>query len=150
MTTQSVRKPPAAIAHGSQASPSCYDSPVSAAASPVRDSPPIDARGAPIDVRPVQSLLDRIISGWHPREIWLFGSRARGTAAVDSDWDLLVVVPDELAPVGFDDPMAVWRMKQGSGVRADVLLCRASEFDEDCGTHNTIAYDAAVEGVRLA
>jgi len=110
----------------------------------------MDARGAPIDLRPVRSLLDRIVSNWRPREIWLFGSRARGTAEADSDWDLLVVVPDERAPVGFDDPMAVWKVKQGTGVRADVLVCRASEFDEDRGTHNTIAYDAAVEGVRIS
>jgi uncharacterized protein len=95
-------------------------------------------------------LLDRIVSHWCPREIWLFGSRARGTAARDSDWDLLVVVPDDLAAAGFDDPMTVWKVKQGSGVRADVLVCRASEFDEDRGTHNTIAYDAAVEGVRIS
>lgn len=119
----------------------------SAARAPV---PPRDARGAAIDLHPVQSLLDRIVSSWHPREIWLFGSRARGTAAADSDWDLLVVVPDELALAGFDDPMAVWNVKQGTGVRADVLVCRASEFDEDRETHNTIAYDAAVEGVRLS
>jgi len=124
---------------------------VSVVASPIRvHSPPLDARGIPIDLRPVQPLLDRIVSSWRPREIWLFGSRARGTAVPDSDWDLLVVVPDELAPVGFDDPMAVWRVKQGTGVRADVLACRASEFDEDRGTHNTIAYDAAVEGVRVS
>jgi predicted nucleotidyltransferase len=95
-------------------------------------------------------LLDRIATNWHPGEIWLFGSRARGTAATDSDWDLLVVVPEELAPVGFDDPMEVWKVKQGAGPRADVLVCRASEFDEDRGTHNTIAYDAAVEGVRVS
>jgi hypothetical protein len=38
----------------------------------------------PIDLRPVQPLLDRIVSSWRPREIWLFGSRARGTAAADS------------------------------------------------------------------
>jgi uncharacterized protein len=95
-------------------------------------------------------LLDRIASSWRPREVWLFGSRARGTAAVDSDWDLLVVIPDELAPDGFDDPMTVWNLKRGTGVRADVLVCRASEFDEDRGTHNTIAYDAAVEGVRVS
>ena len=124
---------------------------MSVAGSPARaHAPPRDARGAPIDLHPVQSLLDRIVSSWHPREIWLFGSRARGTAAANSDWDLLVVVPDELAPVGFDDPMAVWNVKQGAGVRADVLVCRASEFDEDRETHNTIAYDAAVEGVRLS
>jgi predicted nucleotidyltransferase len=121
------------------------------AGSPARPpASPRDARGAPIDLIPVQSLLDRIVSSWQPREIWLFGSRARGTAAADSDWDLLVVVPDERAPAGFDDPMAVWNLKQGTGVRADVLVCRASEFDEDRTTHNTIAYDAAVEGVRLS
>jgi len=124
---------------------------VSAAAFPARiESPLLDTRGAPIDLRPVQPLLERIVASWQPREIWLFGSRARGTAAADSDWDLLVVIPDELAPGGFDDPMTVWRVKQGTGVRADVLVCRASEFDEDRGTHNTIAYDAAVEGVRVS
>ena len=124
---------------------------VSVVASPTRShSPPRDARGAPIDLRPVQPLLDRIVSSWQPREIWLFGSRARGTAVRDSDWDLLVVVPDDLAAEGFDDPMTVWKVKQGTGVRADVLVCRASDFDEDRGTHNTIAYDAAVEGVRIS
>jgi len=124
---------------------------VSVVASPVRvAAPPKDQRGALIDLRPVQPLLDRIVSHWRPRDIWLFGSRARGTAAADSDWDLLVVVPDELAPVGFDDPMVIWNAKYGSGVRADVLVCRASEFDEDRNTHNTIAYDAAVEGVQIA
>jgi uncharacterized protein len=127
-----------------------YDSSVSVVASPRAFSPPRDARGVPIDVRPVRPLLDRIVERWNPREIWLFGSRARGMATPDSDWDLLVVVPDHLAPDGFDDPMTVWTVKQGSGIRADVLVCRASEFDEDRGTHNTIAYDAAVEGVRIA
>jgi hypothetical protein len=129
----------------------CYDSIVSVVASPARPHfLPVDARGAPIDLRPVQPLLDRIVASWHPREIWLFGSRARGTAAAGSDWDLLVVVPDDLAPIGFDDPMTVWKVKQGATVRADVLVCRASEFDEDRTTHNTIAYDAAVEGVRIS
>jgi len=128
----------------------CYDSIVSVVASPAQlPSPPKDARGNPIDLRQVQPLLDRLASSWHPRDIWLFGSRARGTAQPDSDWDLLVVVPDDLAPPGFDDPMTVWKMKQGTGVRADVLLCRASEFEEDRWTHNTIAYDAAVEGVQI-
>lgn len=103
-----------------------------------------------MDLRPVQPLLEWIVSSWHPREVWLFGSRARGTAMRDSDWDLLVVVPDDLAEVGFDDPMNVWKVKQGTDVRADVLVCRASEFDEDRETHNTIAHDAAVEGVRIS
>jgi predicted nucleotidyltransferase len=123
---------------------------VSIVASPPRlHAAPKDARGNPLDLRPVQSLLDRLVSSWRPRDIWLFGSRARGTAVPDSDWDILLVVPDELAPPGFDDPMTVWKVKQGTGVRADVLVCRASEFEDDRGTHNTIAYDAAVEGVQI-
>jgi predicted nucleotidyltransferase len=121
-----------------------------AAAAPGSVVPPRNARGTQIDLRPVQPLIDRIVASWHPREIWLFGSRARGTADGDSDWDLLVVIPDALAAVGFDDPLVVWSVKQGTGVRADVLVCRASEFDEDRGTHNTIAYDAAVEGIRIS
>lgn len=27
-------------------------------------------------------------------EVWLYGSRARGTARADSDWDVLVLTPD--------------------------------------------------------
>lgn len=71
-------------------------------------------------------------------------------AEPESDWDLLVVVPDDLAPEGFDDPKTIWHVKRGTGVPADVLVCRASEFEEDRATHNTIAYDAAVEGVRIS
>ncbi|HVV88810.1 MAG TPA: nucleotidyltransferase domain-containing protein [Kofleriaceae bacterium] len=108
-----------------------------------------DVRGNPIDLGPLRPLLDRIVARWHPGQVWLFGSRARGTADVDSDWDLLVVVPDDLARPGFDDPMTVWDVKHGAHVRSDVLLCRASEFAEDRTTHNTIAYDAAVEGVQI-
>jgi len=127
-----------------------YDRIVSVAATPVRSSTLRDTRGNLLDLRPVQPLLDRIVSHWHRQEIWLFGSRARGTAAADSDWDLLVIVPDETASADFDHPMTIWKVKQGSGVYADVVLCLASEFNEDRGTHNTIAYDAAVEGVRIA
>ena len=28
-------------------------------------------------------------------EVWLYGSRARGTAHEDSDWDILVVTPND-------------------------------------------------------
>jgi predicted nucleotidyltransferase len=34
----------------------------------------------------------RIDAFCHPREVWLFGSRARGDAREDSDFDLAVVV----------------------------------------------------------
>ncbi|MFH0793168.1 MAG: nucleotidyltransferase domain-containing protein [bacterium] len=39
-------------------------------------------------------------------EIWLYGSRARGDAAPDSDWDLLVVVDGDVDDVR---ERRVWR-----------------------------------------
>jgi predicted nucleotidyltransferase len=45
----------------------------------------------------VQATIDRIVALTAPDMIYLFGSRARGDAAPDSDLDLLIIVPD---PVG--------------------------------------------------
>ncbi|HAM59033.1 MAG TPA: hypothetical protein DCQ64_27910 [Candidatus Rokubacteria bacterium] len=38
----------------------------------------------------------RLVATYRPERIFLFGSRARGTAGPDSDYDLLVVVPDDV------------------------------------------------------
>ncbi|AWN54201.1 nucleotidyltransferase domain-containing protein [Methylobacterium sp. 17Sr1-1] len=45
---------------------------------------------------PLRPLVSRIIRHADPLVIWLFGSRARGEARADSDWDLLVVLPDDV------------------------------------------------------
>jgi len=85
---------------------------------------------------------------WRPLEIWLFGSRARGEAVADSDWDLLVVVPDELTDDDLD-PLISWRLQKASTVRAEIVPCRAADFAEDRGTPNTLAYEAATRGLRV-
>lgn len=108
----------------------------------------LDGRRREIDLRPIEVLLGRIHARWQPEQIWLFGSRARGDAGPSSDWDLLVVVPDDLPPGEFD-PEVGWRLQRASGVSADVIVCRASDFDEDRSTPNTLAFDAAREGVLL-
>jgi predicted nucleotidyltransferase len=106
-----------------------------------------DAHGREIDLSAAGDLLDRIIRACDPFEVWLFGSRARGHARADSDWDLLVVVPDDT--VGVDDPLVGWRLGRGAGVPSDVLLCRGSDFREDRDTPNTLAFEAAHHGIRL-
>lgn len=110
-------------------------------------SPPKDTRGREIDLRPIAGMLDLIERAWHPVEVWLFGSRARGEAGKDSDWDLLVVASDDAA--GVDDPLSGYRIQKEAGVPADVLFCRATDFREDRNTPNTIAYEAAHAGVLL-
>ncbi len=97
---------------------------------------------------PLEVLLSRIRSYYAPEQIWLFGSRARGDARADSDWDLLVVVPD-----GTDDehmdPMAAWRLQKGSGVYADVIPCRRSDFEVSRDVVNNRCNEVAREGVLL-
>ncbi|WP_346660328.1 nucleotidyltransferase domain-containing protein [Nannocystis pusilla] len=43
----------------------------------------------------------------------MFGSRARGEATEDSDWDLLVVVPDD-TPDDELDPLVAWQLRKES------------------------------------
>jgi predicted nucleotidyltransferase len=64
---------------------------------------------------------------YHPEQIYLFGSTARGEAGPDSDYDLMVVVPDS-TPVSLRDSgrayKAIWRL----GMATDVLVWTRSDF----------------------
>ncbi|MFX0543832.1 nucleotidyltransferase family protein [Roseovarius sp. S4756] len=81
-------------------------------------------------------------------EIWLFGSRARGDNREDSDYDILVVIPDD-APNDLDTPRAAFRLRRKSGAHADLLTARMSDFLGARMTVNTIRYAVAMEGIRL-
>jgi predicted nucleotidyltransferase len=112
---------------------------------------PSDARdrlGAAIDLTATGDLLDKVVATWHPKQIWLFGSRARGNASPASDWDLLIVVPDDSGEELFE-PLCSWQVSKDAGVRADLVPCRARDFEEDRSTPNTLAYDASANGVLL-
>jgi len=54
----------------------------------------VDRKGHSVDLAPAWPLLERVLREWNPERIQLFGSRARGDANPDSDWDILVVVPE--------------------------------------------------------
>ena len=109
---------------------------------------PRDAREQPIDLRPLEVLLARIEEKYHPEQVWLFGSRARGDARPTSDWDLFIVVPDATDERELD-PMTAWRLQRGSGISADVIPCRLSDFRSAGDTVNTLSYVVASEGVLL-
>lgn len=109
-------------------------------------TPPLRSRS--IDLGPIAPLLSRIEAQYHPEQVWLFGSRARGEAGPWSDWDLFVVVPDD-TPDEQLDLLFLWRLTRGSGVPVDVVACRASEFRDACDTVNTLSYVIATEGVRI-
>ena len=43
----------------------------------------------------IDRMVKRIVRKFHPEQIILFGSHARGDAAPESDLDLLIVIPIE-------------------------------------------------------
>ena len=96
---------------------------------------------------PAWPLLNRMLREWAPEQIQLFGSRARGDANPDSDWDILVVVPE--ASFVAADPLVPWRLRRDSGVRADIIVYSSREFEAERDVPNTLAYEAASAGVAL-
>jgi predicted nucleotidyltransferase len=86
----------------------------------------------------LQRLLDRLRAIYQPADVLLFGSRARGDAEPDSDWDIIVVLPDD-APELLLDPALAWETQAGSGVHADLQCCYRSEFLADRNVANSQA-----------
>ena len=86
----------------------------------------------------LQPLLIRIEAVYHPVDVLVFGSRARGNAVPDSDWDIIVVLPDG-APESLLDPLLAWQTQAGSGIHADLQCCYRSEFLADRDVANSQA-----------
>jgi uncharacterized protein len=106
--------------------------------------------GAPptLDLTPVAPLLARLEAALHPVAIWLFGSRARGDAKASSDWDLFVVVPSDVDDAALG-PHVGGDLARAAAVSADVVLCRADDFEDARDVCNTLAYEVAHTGVVI-
>lgn len=108
-----------------------------------------DRAGSRIEVTDeLRALIERLIDRWSPLQVWLFGSRARGHASPHSDWDLLVVVPDD-TPEEDRDYGAVWDARRGSEIPVDLVVFTRAEFLADQDVTNTLPYEVSVAGVLL-
>jgi len=83
----------------------------------------------PQDDQKLACLVERLRDAYVPERIYLFGSVARGDAGPDSDYDLLLVVPDDAEPPRRDSHLA-YVVMWGTGAAADVLVWTRSRFDE--------------------
>ncbi len=70
----------------------------------------------------------RLVEAYRPLRIYLFGSAARGDAGPDSDYDLMVILPDE-APQHLRRGNAGFRALRGTGVAADVQVWPQGDFN---------------------
>jgi uncharacterized protein len=92
------------------------------------------------------AVLDALVRRFDPVRVILFGSRARGDAGPDSDWDLMVVVDDDLPPER-RTVRAAFEAIAGTGVAADVVPVRASAFADMRDVVNSLPWFAATEGL---
>lgn len=78
------------------------------------------------DLRLVR-LLEHVVEEYRPLAVYLFGSRAEGRASPTSDYDLLVVLPDD-APVDALDWNRACDLGLRASVPADVIPTSRQDF----------------------
>lgn len=90
---------------------------------------PYPPKGRTLENDPVLAeIVRRLGVAYRPERIYLFGSRARGDDGPDSDYDLLVIVSDDVEPDRQDSKLA-YRALRGTGTAADVVVWMRSSFE---------------------
>ena len=82
-----------------------------------------------VDSPVLAEIVRRLVEVYHPERVYLFGSAARGEATVDSDYDLMVIVPNDTPPEMRDSGRA-YQALWGIGTSGDILVWRRGRFDE--------------------
>jgi predicted nucleotidyltransferase len=97
-----------------------------------------------LDTR-LREIVDRIVNGFSPVRIILFGSRARGSATADSDVDLLVVTdrPGSKRRQAVEIDLALADIAMGK----DVVVVGVDDLERERDVVGTIAYPAWREGI---
>jgi len=76
----------------------------------------------------LKEVVRRLVDTYQPLRVYLFGSVARGDAGPDSDYDILLVVPDDASPERRRSGIA-YEALWGTGAAADVLVWTVTDFD---------------------
>jgi predicted nucleotidyltransferase len=80
------------------------------------------------DLSALIPIVERLIEAYQPERLYLFGSKARGDSGPDSDFDLMVVVPDDAPPTRKRSWLAYDELRS-TGTAADVLVWTRSVFE---------------------
>jgi hypothetical protein len=93
-------------------------------------------------------LRDRLVAELRPLSIWFFGSRARGEARPDSDFDLLVVLPDGLPEESYSHS-EVAAPVLACGLACDIVPCSWSHFAADKNDATSLVHAAVTQGREI-
>jgi len=104
----------------------------------------IISTGAEVDL---DAIVAKIVAAYHPTKIYLFGSRARGTARPDSDVDLLVIYDGELSRL--DVASGIYGLFFPPDFSLDVVVMSSTSFDRQKNWVNYVARSAYLYGKVL-
>jgi len=102
---------------------------------------------AMVSEQTLSEVTKRLVNGFHPCKIILFGSQARGTADEHSDVDILVIRPftgDRFALM-----LDMYDVLRGMKLAKDIIVLTPEEFERDRQIPGTIARPAWKEGKIL-
>ncbi|MBN1671410.1 MAG: nucleotidyltransferase domain-containing protein [Kiritimatiellae bacterium] len=98
--------------------------------------------------RVLNEAVRRLVEGFHPEMIILFGSRARGSADRYSDFDLMVICSE--ADRGRTElQLRMDRALRGLRLARDIVVLSPKEFKREREIPGTIARPAWLEGKIL-
>ncbi len=94
--------------------------------------------------RIIDEMVRRIVTQFNPVRIILFGSRARGVAGLESDVDLLVVMP--VSGSKRRQAALIDLALAGIGLSKDIIVITPEEMERYRDVAGTIVYPALREG----
>ncbi len=98
---------------------------------------------------PIEEAIERIVVGFDPLRILLFGSLARGESGPNSDVDLLVVVPDGSFSDKHEVTVEILRTLKDMPFPKDVVVTTPEEIDRRGDLVGTVLRPALREGKVL-
>ena len=108
-----------------------------------RRSPKTDATDSVI-----AEIVSRLVETYHPERVYLFGSRARGDAGPDSDYDFLLVMPDD-APADLLRAGRAYDALWGLKTAAEVVVFGRQRFESRLKLRSSLPAAVAREGKLL-
>jgi predicted nucleotidyltransferase len=75
----------------------------------------------------LDDVVRRLVEAYQPESIYLFASIARGDGDAESDYDLLIIVPNDASPERRRSRLA-YEVLRGTGTPVDALVCSHDWF----------------------
>jgi HEPN domain-containing protein len=99
------------------------------------------------DPKELDRVVRRLIEEFDPVAVYLFGSRARGDAGQDSDYDLMLVLADHNERVR--SRQDVWQTARSRRILVNPFLTRTGPFAWRRHEVGTLEHEVQVDGIRL-